>query len=140
MTFGIVPSEDGIAEPLPCLLPHSNETNTFHRQAASVFLDPPLADRLDANRRPTLLIAGYATEVAVLHAALDALATTYRVYVAVDAIGGMSPRTEHAVLGQIARAGGELTSVAALLSMLAPDFASEPGTTALRIIKSLGTG
>ncbi|MEG3162397.1 isochorismatase family protein [Sphingomonas sp. LB2R24] len=139
MTFGLVPPEEGLAKPIKALLGYANDENTFHRQAASVFLDPPLAGRLDANHRPTLLIAGYATEVAVLHAALDALATTYNVYVAVDSIGGMSPRTERAALDQITRAGGEITSVASLLSMLAPDFAIEPGSTALRIIKSLGS-
>ena len=63
---------------------------------ASPFIDPAAREHLAWLGRPTLIIAGFATEVVVLHAALEALREGYGVIVAVDAWGAMSDRTESA--------------------------------------------
>jgi nicotinamidase-related amidase len=84
-----------------------------------------------------LVIAGFATEVVVLHGVRDAIAAGYRAYVPVDACGGMSSRTEDAALRQIEAAGGVTTSVVSLVTAMAPDFAQEPGRNTLAALQAL---
>jgi nicotinamidase-related amidase len=58
------------------------------RPSASPFSDAASQRTLADQRRQTLIIAGFATEVVVLHAALDAVREGYKVLVAIDACGG----------------------------------------------------
>ena len=68
----------------------------FARMTADPFLDPHTREAIDAVKRPVLVIAGFATEAVVFHAALSALESGYQVQVPVDACGGLSARTEDA--------------------------------------------
>jgi nicotinamidase-related amidase len=78
-----------------------------------------------------------ATEAVVLHAALSALESDYRVQVPVDACGGLSERTEDAALRQIEAAGGVTTCVVSLVTAMAPDFAQEPGRNTFAALQAL---
>ena len=73
----------------------------------------------------------------VVHAVLDAIAAGYRVYVPVDACGGMSCRTEDAAFRQIEAVGGVTTSVVTLVTALAPDFSTDLGGKTFGILQSL---
>jgi nicotinamidase-related amidase len=72
------------------------DSNTHHREDArtgdDLQSDRPTREHLASLGRPTLIIAGFATEVVVLHAALDALREGNSVIVAVHTCGGMSDR------------------------------------------------
>lgn len=134
MTFAVVP---GRGDLIPGLAAHATGADTFPRHAASPFLDAATVAALGTHGRRILVVAGFATEVAVLHTSLDGMAAGYAVQVPVDAVGGLSGRTEPAALGQIERAGGVLTSVHGLASRLAPDFAAQPGADVLAILQAL---
>lgn len=138
ISFGLAPQEDGTSEPIEPLRPHADATNSFAGHVSSGMLDPALVARLCGHRRSVLILAGAATEVVVAHTALDALAAGFAVYVPVDAIGGLSKRTERVALDQIARAGGVVTSTPTLLASLAPDFSSPDGQAAMRLLAGFG--
>ncbi len=109
----------------------------FPRMTASAFAEPKTVDRLRKAARKVLIIAGFATEVAVLHAAIDAIAQGYDVLVPVDACGGMSAATEAAAVRQIEAAGAVTTSVVAIGTKLGPDFATDQGEKMFGIIQDL---
>jgi hypothetical protein len=98
LTLSVVPENKNAPRLIASLHGFALENNQFLRATASPFIDPATREHLASLRRPTLIIAGFATEVVVLHAALDALRKGYGVIVAVDACGGMSDRTESAAL------------------------------------------
>lgn len=77
--------------------------------------------------RRTLLIAGVATEIIVQHSALSAAAQGYQVQVAIDACGGLSPRTEDAALRRLTQAGVVTTSLASVAGQLAGDITQPKG-------------
>jgi nicotinamidase-related amidase len=110
-------------------------TDIFPRMSASPFSDHATAQAMRAHDRRTLVIAGFATEVASLHAALDAIKMGYAAQFPVDANGGMSARSDDAAFRQIERAGGVTTSVVTLATTLAPDFATNPGTQVLQRLR-----
>ena len=109
----------------------------YPRMSASPFLDEATCAAIAATRRQNLVIAGFATEVVVLHAVRDALAAGYRAHVPVDACGGMSSRTEDAAFRQIEAAGGVTTSVVTLVTAMVPDVSTDLGRQALEILQSL---
>jgi nicotinamidase-related amidase len=84
-----------------------------------------------------LILAGFATEIVVLHAALDARKQGYQVIVAVDACGGMSERTERAALSQLEGAGVPISSVVSIATKLAPDFTTEKGKRMFALLQQL---
>ncbi|NMF66732.1 hypothetical protein DP113_32030 [Brasilonema octagenarum UFV-E1] len=100
-------------------------------------MDEKIRTALSSTGRKTLIVAGFATEVVVLHAvpeamlqqgaAQGAIAAGYQVYVPVDACGGMSDRTEEAAFREIEAADGVTTSVVTLATGMAPDFTTELG-------------
>jgi Isochorismatase family len=102
-----------------------------------VSLDETTREALAANRRNSLIIAGFATEAVVLHAATAAIAAGHRVLIPVDACGGLSERTEAAALRQIEAFGGETTSVVTLATALVPDFSSALGQRLFNILQQL---
>ena len=110
------------------LQPFASPQTLFPRVFASPFLDHATALVMREYGRKTLVIAGFATEVASLHAALGAIGKGYAVQVPVDANGGLSARSEDAAFRRIEYAGGVITSVATLATTLAPDFATSPGS------------
>ena len=97
------------------------------RLSASPFLDEATRAAIAATGRQHLIIAGFTTEVVVLHAVCDAIAAGYRVYVPVDACGGMSSRTEEAAFRQIEEAGGITTAVVTLVTAPCPDASTDLG-------------
>jgi nicotinamidase-related amidase len=105
--------------------------------SASPFLDEATRAAIAATGRQHLIIAGFATEVVVLHAVRDALAAGYRVLAPVDACGGMSSRTEDAAFRQIEAAGGITTSVVTLVTAMVPDVSTDLGLQALEILQLL---
>jgi Isochorismatase family len=122
---------------LPDLAKETEGAPQLARMTADPFLDRQTREAIDAVKRPVLVIAGFATEAVVLHAALSALESDYRVQVPVDACGGLSARTEDAAFRQIEAAGGVMTSVVSLVTAMAPDFAQEPGRNTFAALQAL---
>ncbi len=137
VTFALVPGGKGDPAPIDPIAGFADDSNSFVADVAAPFLVDALRQRVDACERPIMIVCGIATEAAVLHCVIDAIEAKYRVIVPIDAIGSTSNRAERAALDHIGREGGEMMSTATILSMLAPDFRSEPGTSMLTLIQSL---
>ena len=135
--FSVVP--DGGKPPvlIPELAQRAGNAALLPRMSASPFLDVATCSALTATRRKTLVVAGFATEVVVLHAVRMAIAAGYQVLVPVDACGGMSARTEDAAFRQIEAAGGITTAVVSLVTSLAPEFSASPGQQAFAALQAL---
>ena len=133
----VVPEGGKAPEVLPDLAKETEGAPQFARVTVDPFLDPQTREAINAVKRPVLVIAGFATEAVVLHAALSALESDYRVQVPVDACGGLSARTEDAAFRQIEAAGGVTTSVVTLVTSLAPDASTDLGGKAFGILQSL---
>jgi Isochorismatase family len=137
MHISVVP-EGGQRPELIAELARETEGVTQHpRLSNSPFLDEATRAAIAATGRQHLVIAGFTTEVVVLHAVCDAIAAGYRAYVPVDACGGMSSRTEEAAFRQIEAAGGITTSVVTLVTGLAPDASTDLGGKAFELIQSI---
>jgi hypothetical protein len=137
LTLSVVPEDKNAPKLIASLKAFASEKNQFLRATASPFMDPLTREHLTSLGRPTLIIAGFATEVVVLHAALDALRKGYGVIVAVDACGGMSERTESAALAQIRDNGGIVSPVVSIATALSPDFAKPQGQQMFQIVQTL---
>ena len=133
----VVPEGGKAPEVLPDLLKETEGAPQLARMTGDPFLDPQTREAIGAVKRPVLVIAGFATEAVVYHAALSALGSGCQVQVPVDACGGMSARTEDAALRQIEAAGGVTTSVVSLVTAMAPDFAREPGRNTFAALQAL---
>ena len=137
LTLSLVPANNNAPKLMAKLKPFASEKNQFLRATASVFTDSATREHLASLDRPTLIVAGFATEVIVLHTALDALRTGYDVIVAVDACGGLSDRTEAAALAQIRDSGGIVSSVVSIATALSPDFTKPQGQQMFQIVQTL---
>ncbi|WP_252107940.1 MULTISPECIES: isochorismatase family protein [unclassified Halomonas] len=126
--------DPSVIEPLR---PYAIEDNTYHRVTSGALMDAPTQEALSATERPILVVAGFAAEVVVIQTVLDALAEGYTVFYMVDAIGGLSERSELAMFRAMEDAGAISSSVASLAARLAPDFDRAPGTEILKLIQSL---
>jgi hypothetical protein len=115
---------DLVTAPLPGSPPRT-QTHT------TAFADQELVDLLRAHGRTVLILAGVASEIVVQSTALDALAAGFEVHNAVDASGGVDPRTKDAVWRRIGAAGGVNSSVAAFAADLTGDFTTELGGASL---------
>ncbi len=104
------------------------------RTSTDAFDDAGLVAALRDSGRRTLIVAGVASEIVVLRTTLAAVAAGYEVRVAVDACGGVSPRTEDATWRRIVQAGGITTSVTSTAAELAGDFTTELGGKTLAIM------
>jgi hypothetical protein len=104
------------------------------RTFTSAFADEATAAAIAATGRRTLVLSGVASEIVVQRTALDGLALGYTVFVAVDACGGVSARTEDAAWRRIVAAGGVTTSVTTFAAELAGDFTAELGGKTLGIM------
>jgi hypothetical protein len=104
------------------------------RTQTSAFSDQALVAALKTSGRSVLVLSGVASEIVVQRTALDALQAGYDVGVAVDATGGIDPRTEDAAWRRITAAGGFTTSVTTLIAELAGDFTSEIGGQSVAIM------
>jgi nicotinamidase-related amidase len=104
------------------------------RVQTTAFADAGLVGDLRASGRKVLILAGVASEIVVQRTALDALAAGYEVQVAVDACGGVDPRTEDAAWRRIVASGGVTTSVTTFAAELAGDFTTDLGGATLGIV------
>jgi nicotinamidase-related amidase len=130
-----VAGEDGVApRMIPQLADGLGEYVVHQRTVADSFRNGAIEAAVKATRRQTLLISGVSSEVAVQLAALTAADLGYRVFVAVDACGGMSERTEQAAIQRIIHTGGATVSVMTLAGELAGDFHTAPAQAAIGIL------
>jgi nicotinamidase-related amidase len=137
MYLSVVPEGGQPPELIPALARETEGVTQHPRLSNSPFLDEATRAAIAATGRQRLVIAGFTTEVVVLHAVCDAIAAGYRAYVPVDACGGMSSRTEEAAFRQIEAAGGITTSVVTLVTALAPDASTDLGGKAFELIQSI---
>ncbi len=139
VTLSVVPEEQKAPEVIPALV-DSGAMTQKPRTPDSPFCDSATVERLGEGGRKVLIIAGFATEVVVLHAALDARKHGYQVLVPVDACGGMSTRTEEAAFRQMERSGAITTAVVSIATKFAPDFTTELGKQMFSIVQQLRLG
>ncbi len=110
------------------------------RTTTDAFLHAPTRDAILATGRKTLIVSGVATEIIVQHSALSGVAQGFAVQVAIDACGGLSPRTEDAALRRLVQAGVTPTSLASLAGQLAGDFSQPKGGQALGVLFEMAGG
>jgi hypothetical protein len=110
--LSVVPEGGREPELIPELAKETTGLPQFLRTGAN--LDEKTKEALVSNRRNTLIIAGFATEVVVIHMATAAIASGYHVLIPVDACGGLSERTEAAAFRQIEAFGGGFRQIEAL--------------------------
>jgi nicotinamidase-related amidase len=106
----------------------------FFRTQTSAFADPALVDALKASGRKVLVLAGVASEIVVQRTALHAVEAGYAVQIAVDACGGVDPRTEDAAWRRLTAAGAAATSSITLCADLAGDFTTPSGGATLGLM------
>jgi nicotinamidase-related amidase len=135
--LSVVPEGRQPPELIPELARATEGVAPLPRISFSPFFDEATRSAIGATGRQHLVIAGFATEVVVLHAVRDALAAGYRVHLPVDACGGMSSRTEDAAFRQIEAAGGVTTSVVTLVTAMVPDVSTDLGRHAFEFLQSL---
>lgn len=130
-----VQSQDGSpAKIVPEIAQALGELPTYHRTTCDSFLNPEIVAAIAATGRKTLLISGVATELAVQLPALTASDLGYRVFVVLDACGGMSERTEQAALLRMTKAGATTVSVMTLAGEIAGDFREPKAQQAIGIL------
>jgi len=129
-----VAGEEGKAKILPEIGEELGALPTYFRTTADSFLNEPILEAVKASGRKTILIAGVATELAVLLPALTGIDLGYRTFVVLDACGGTSQRTEQAALARIAAHGGSVVPVISLAGELAGDFSQPKAQAAIGII------
>jgi nicotinamidase-related amidase len=78
------------------------------RLTADAFRNEPILKAVGASGRKTVLISGVATKLAVQFPTLSGSDLGYRMFVVIDACGGMSARTEQAALQENADGRREL--------------------------------
>jgi len=113
---------------------------THYRTTCDSFLNQEIVSAIKATGRKTLLISGVATELAVQLPALSASDQGYKVFVVLDACGGMSERTEQAALQRMAKAGATTVSVMTLAGELAGDFREAKAQQAIGILYEMAKG
>lgn len=130
-----VPGQDGAS---PIITPEIAEAlgpiPTHLRSTCDSLLNSAILDALKATGRKTLLVSGVATELAVQLPALTATDLGYKVFVVLDACGGMSDRTEQAALLRITHAGATTVSVITLAGEIAGDFSQPKAQRAIGIL------
>jgi nicotinamidase-related amidase len=135
-----VPGQDGSAPKMITQIAEGIGGYTVHqRSTADSFRNDAISTAVKATKRQTLLISGVSSEVAVQLPALTAAELGYRVFVVVDACGGMSERTEQAAFERIGKTGCNLVSVMALAGELAGDFSSAEAQAAIGVLYEMAT-
>jgi hypothetical protein len=136
-----VAGQDGSpARIMPEIAQGLGEIPTYYRTTADAFQNEAIRNEIVATGRKTLLISGVATELAVQLPALTGADLGYRVFLVMDAVGGISARTEEAALRRIAQAGASTVSIATLAGELAGDFTRPTAQKAISILFSMADG
>ena len=126
--------DGGEARILPQIAQGLGALPTHYRTTCDSVLNTEIISAIEKTQRKTLLISGVATELAVQLPALTASDQGYRVYVVLDACGGMSERTEQAALLRMAKAGATTVSVMTLAGEIAGDFREPKAQQAIGIL------
>jgi nicotinamidase-related amidase len=130
-----VPGQDGVApKMIPQLENGIGRYSVYQRMTADSFRNEAIVAAVRSTGRRTLLISGVSSEVAVQLPALTAADMGYRVFVVVDACGGMSERTEQAAIQRISKSGVAMVSVMTLAGELTGDFQSAEAQAALPVL------
>ncbi len=130
-----IKGQDGSpAKIMPEIAQGLGELPVHYRTTADSFENQAIKQAIEATGRKTILIAGTATEVAVQLPALSGSDLGYRVFIVIDAVAGLSERTEDAALRRIAQAGASTVSVATLSGELAGDFSQPRAQQAIGIL------
>ncbi len=130
-----IQGQDGSpAKIMPEIAQGLGELPVHYRTTADSFDNQAIKQAIEATGRKTILIAGTATEVAVQLPALSGSDLGYRVFIVIDAVAGISERTEDAALRRIAQAGASTVSVATLSGELAGDFSQPRAQQAIGIL------
>jgi nicotinamidase-related amidase len=130
-----VAGQDGSpARIMPEIAQGLGELPIYYRTTADAFENEAIKKAIEATGRKTLLLSGVATELAVQLPALSGVDLGYRIFVVMDAAGGISARTEEAALRRITQAGASTVSVATLAGELAGDFTQPTAQQAIGIL------
>lgn len=132
----VVPLEGG-ATVIQEIADHAPDLVTVARSGPQLFEHDESARRIERFEADTIVMAGVASEAAVLHAALGARARGKEVLVLVDACSGISPRTEDAAFRQMQDAGATLSSLLAFATSLVDDFGTEDGKVVFQTVMQL---
>ncbi len=122
---------------LPEIRESIGEYAVHYRTTCDSFQNDRVLELIRASGRRTILLSGVATELAVQLPALSASDAGYRVFVVIDACGGMSERTERAALDRIHQAGGSSISVLTLAGEIAGDLREPQAQQAVGILFDL---
>ena len=130
-----VMGQDGSpAQIMPEIAQGLGELPIHYRTTADSFENQAIKQAIEATGRKTILIAGTATELAVQLPALSGSDLGYRVFIVIDAVAGISERTEDAALRRITQAGASTVSIATLSGELAGDFSQPKAQQAIGIL------
>jgi nicotinamidase-related amidase len=130
-----VADQNGIApKMIPQIADGIGGYSVHQRTTADSFRNEAIVASVKATGRKTLLISGVSSEVAVQLLALTAADMGYRVFVVVDACGGMSERTEQAAIQRISNVGVATVSVMTLAGELAGDFRTAEAQAAIGVL------
>jgi isochorismate hydrolase len=132
-----VPEQNTEAAILPEIRDSIGEYTVHYRSTCDSFQNHRVRELIAASGRRTILVSGVATELAVQLPALSASAAGYRVFIVIDACGGMSARTERAALDRIHQAGGSSISVITLAGEIAGDLREPRAQQAIGILFEL---
>ncbi len=136
-----VKGQDGSpAKLMPEIMQGLGELPVHYRTTADSFENQAIKQAIEATGRKTILLAGAATEVAVQLPALSGSDLGYRVFIVIDAVAGISERTEEAALRRITQAGASTVSVATLAGELAGDFSQPRAQQAIKILFEMANG
>ena len=132
LTAGKKPGVSGAFLPeLRALLPgHAY----VERTAVGAFDAPAVKAAAAANGRSTAIIAGVATDIGVLHAAIGAKAAGLDVWVVVDACGTTDSRAESLAIARLSAAGVVTTGWASLATEWMGDFAGPLGLETMALL------
>ncbi len=131
---GVRGEDGGPAKVIAEIAAGLGELPTYHRTTCDSFLNAEIVAAIAGTNRKTLLISGVATELAVQLPALTASDHGYRVFVVLDACGGMSERTEQAALLRMTAAGATTLSVMSMAGEIAGDFREAKAQEAIGIL------
>lgn len=122
---------------LPEVIEELQDAPAVIRTTVGVFDHEESRTALLGHSRSVFAIGGVSSEVAVLHAVLGARRLGHGVHVLVDVCGGLDDRAERAAFGRMEAAGATLSSVASLLTELAPDMDSDEFPVVLGLLSRL---
>jgi hypothetical protein len=122
---------------IPEIVEHRSRFQQILRTRPDSFEVDDFRKAIAATGRKALIVCGVATEIVVQWLALSGIAHGYKVYLVLDACGGLAPRSEQASLRRLEAAGVVTTSVVSLAGELSGDFTAAPGSEAIALVYEL---